>query len=492
MKKIIIIGAGIAGLSAGIYAKRSGCDVTIYESHFLPGGLCTSWKRKGFMFEGCMHYIGVVGSSPGHVMYDQWKELGVVPKTKMYHQDIFHTFQDNKGRTLNMYTNINKLEEEFLRLSPVDEKVIKILCKTVRLYSWLIRKTGLNPFMGIAKIVGIMRAIPFLKKYGQMNMEEYARRFRDPLLRKALAHLFVRSEMGSTSIFFFLAGLHIRGAAFPQGSSLAFARTIEDVFLKSGGSIEYRKKVKRIIVENNTARGIELEDGRVETADIIVSAADGYATLFDMLENRFTPPTIKERFENSPLYPGFIQVSLGVNMDLTGTPHVVKAETSAPFEVAGEIRQELWFQHFAFDKTMAPEGKTSITVLYPSSIEAWEKVDYKSGEYKEEKQKILETTIAQLENFIPGISSAVEIADVATPYTTLRYTHNRKGALGFMMTKELAGDMMMNPQYTLPGLNNFYMTGQWVKGFGIPMAAAGGKEVVQKICKDVGMKFKVK
>ena len=69
MKKIIIIGAGIAGLSAGIYARKNGYDATIYELHFLPGGLCTAWKRAGFTFEGCMHYVGLVGSSPTHTYY---------------------------------------------------------------------------------------------------------------------------------------------------------------------------------------------------------------------------------------------------------------------------------------------------------------------------------------------------------------------------------------------------------------------------------------
>jgi phytoene dehydrogenase-like protein len=50
--KLIIVGAGISGLSAGIYARQSGFDVTIYESHMIPGGASTSWRRKGYFFEG--------------------------------------------------------------------------------------------------------------------------------------------------------------------------------------------------------------------------------------------------------------------------------------------------------------------------------------------------------------------------------------------------------------------------------------------------------
>ena len=135
-----------------------------------------------------------------------------------------------------------------------------------------------------------------------------------------------------------------------------------------------------------------------------------------------------------------------------------------------------------------------VTAAYRPNNELawWEKLDYGSEEYKAEKKKILITTIAQLEKELPGISSQIETSDVATPFTTFRYTNNWKAALGFIMTKTLAADMVMKPQYVLPGLDNFYMIGQWVKGFGVPMAATAGKEVIQKICKANGMKFKTK
>ena len=56
MPKLVIIGAGVAGLSAGTYAQRNGYPTTLYESHYLPGGMCNAWRRKGYTFEGCLHY----------------------------------------------------------------------------------------------------------------------------------------------------------------------------------------------------------------------------------------------------------------------------------------------------------------------------------------------------------------------------------------------------------------------------------------------------
>jgi phytoene dehydrogenase-like protein len=490
MKSIIIIGAGIAGLSAGFYARRNGYDATIYESHYLPGGMCTAWQRKGFTFEGCLHYVQLVGSSPEHIFYPLWKELGVAPDTKIIRHEVFHTFRDKSGRTLNLYTDADKLEEELLSLSPSDAKEIKTLCKAFRRCSWFMRTTGKNPFRLIAKAVGILGGIPLLKEYGDMDLAEYAALFTDPLIRYALSYLFVYPDFAYTQLCFFLAGLHIRGAGYPQGSSLSLARTIERTFLGMEGKIEYREKVRRIEVKDGRATGIELDDGTVEKADIVISAADGHATLFDMLDDRFTTPVQRERFAAQPLYHPFVQVSLGVNRDMSGAPHAVKVQTADPYELAGRTRQELWYQHYAYDPTMAPQGKASITVLYPSDLAWWEELGYASEGYEAEKKRILDTTIAQLDQVLPGISSQIEVSDVATPFTTCRYTNNWKGALGFIMTKTLAADMVMKPQYALPGLDDFYMIGQWVKGFGVPMAAMSGKEVIQKICKADGRKFR--
>jgi phytoene dehydrogenase-like protein len=427
-----------------------------------------------------------------HAYSNYWKELGVFPDTRMIHHDIFHTFQDKSGRTFNMYTDVNKLENELLLLSPSDTRESNAFCTTIKRYSPFIRATGKNPFKLIAKVAGILRGIPLLKKYGDLDLAEYAARFKDPLIRYAFTYLFVRPEFACTSLFFILAGLHIKGNGYPQSGTLSLARKIEQSYLDLGGKINYKKKVKLIKVNDGKATAIELENGTIEEADIIISAADGHTTLTDMLDNRFTTQVQRERFAKQPVYSSFIQVSLGIKRDMSGTPHAVKAETEVPFEIAGQTRKVLWYHHFAFDPTMAPQGKTSVTVLYPSDLNWWERIDYGSKEYMTEKKKILDITIIQLEKVLPGISSQIEVSDVATPFTTLRYTNNWKASPGFMMTKSLAGEMVMNTQYKLPGLDNFYMTGQWVKGFGVPMAAASGKEVIQNICKKDGRKFKVK
>lgn len=107
-KKIIIIGAGIAGLSAGCYARMNGYEAEIYEMHDKPGGLCTSWKRKGYIFDGCLHWL--MGSHPGSSMYKLWAELGAVQGRRIYNKDIFYRFNSSDGRALVIYCDVDKLE----------------------------------------------------------------------------------------------------------------------------------------------------------------------------------------------------------------------------------------------------------------------------------------------------------------------------------------------------------------------------------------------
>ena len=84
-KTLIIIGAGMAGLSAGCYAQMNGYQTQIFELHDLPGGLCTAWKRKDYLFDGCIHYL--FGSGEGEPFNQMWQELGAVPGREVIHHE---------------------------------------------------------------------------------------------------------------------------------------------------------------------------------------------------------------------------------------------------------------------------------------------------------------------------------------------------------------------------------------------------------------------
>ncbi|HNB55010.1 MAG TPA: NAD(P)-binding protein, partial [Anaerolineales bacterium] len=131
-KHILIIGAGVAGLAAGVYARLNGFRATIFELHDLPGGLCTAWERKGYVFDGCIHYL--FGSGEGQPFNQMWHELGTVQNRPMINHAEYQRITDGE-HTLTVYTDPDKLHAHMADLSPDDEPLIRQFCEGVRQFT---------------------------------------------------------------------------------------------------------------------------------------------------------------------------------------------------------------------------------------------------------------------------------------------------------------------------------------------------------------------
>jgi len=144
--------------------------------------------------------------------------------------------------------------------------------------------------------------------------------------------------------------------------------------------------------------------------------------------------------------------------------------------------------NYAFDKTMAPDGKSVIVLRFESPWKLWENLSMEA--YIREKAEIEMDAREILEKRYPGISTIIEVCDVATPVTDVRYTGVWKGSYeGFLPSK---GNLMKNLDTRLPGLKKFYMAGQWLfPGGGLPPAGQSGKWVIQYICREEKRKFRV-
>ena len=137
-KSIIIIGAGIAGLSAGCYGQMNGYKTKIFEMHTIPGGLCTSWKRKGYTIDGC--YEWWYRSNPGGGFYQMWEELGVVQGRPVVHQEESVRVEGEGGKTLILYTDLDRLEQHLKELAPEDNDNIDELIDSARAATELIHR----------------------------------------------------------------------------------------------------------------------------------------------------------------------------------------------------------------------------------------------------------------------------------------------------------------------------------------------------------------
>jgi phytoene dehydrogenase-like protein len=493
-KSIIIIGAGIAGLSAGCYAQMNGYDTRIFELHDKPGGLCTSWKRKGYTFDGCIHWL--VGSKAGSSMNRIWQELGATQGRQMVDHEEFMRVEGPEGKTFILYTNVDRLERHLKELAPSDAKQIDELCQAIRRFTHFGESTGSGGFLGrILSALRTLLSMPALIKYSKMPVQDFSARFSDPFLRDSFAAIFDMPDFPLIGMIMTLAWMHNRDAGYPIGGSLEFARGIERRYLDLGGEILYRSRVDKTLVEKDKAVGVRLTDGTEHLADTVISAADGHATIFDMLEGKYVDDKIRGYYDEWPIFQPIIQVSLGVDRDLSDEPHMVVYPLDKPIVIAGEERKQISVKHYCYDPTLAPEGKSVVELMFPSNYGYWKELSGERERYEAEKKDIAIKVIDQLEKRFPGIGAQVEVVDVATPMTFERYTGNWQGSMeGWLpTTKTMSITRGQGLDKTLPGLDSFYMVGQWVEpGGGLPPAATSGRSAISAICERDGKTFTTK
>jgi phytoene dehydrogenase-like protein len=496
-KKIIIIGAGVSGLAVGSYLQMNGYETEIFEQHNMPGGLCTSFKRKGYTFDTCIHWL--MGSGPSKNLYEVWKELHAVQGKRFIEWDTFMVIRTDSGEKLTLFTDPDKLETEMLRLGPDDGKLIRIFCRGIKKLSVLDFPAAAEKMGFLKNIRMLLRSIflmPAFMKLSSTDMFRFIDTMKSPVLKDAL-----RKMIGGLDISFFpiiapimmLGFMYRKSAGYPIGGSLEFAKSIEKRYIGLGGNINYSNRVDTIIVRNDTAVGIKT-GGKEYTADKVISCADGHATLFDMLGGKYISKKIRTAYETYPLYSSLLYVSIGIARQMKDVPH------SLVFPLKKEIIAEngalklnsLYIRIFNFDTTLAPEGKTGIIVMINThNYDYWSDLKKKDPEkYNAEKERLGRDVVEAIDAELGDITSRVEVVDVATPYTWNRYTGNWKGSYeGFLPTRKT---MMKSLGFTVPGLKNFYMHGQWVAiGGGLPPAATNGRALAKLICKKDGIKFNV-
>jgi phytoene dehydrogenase-like protein len=488
-KTMLIIGAGIAGLSMGIYAQLNGYDSKIHEMHTQPGGLMTSWKRKGYTIDGCIHWL--TGSSKEYDYYRYWEEIGLIQEREIFNPEIFTRVEGRNGEILNLYCDANRLEQHLSELAPEDKKVIHEMCSAIRSFTKWNPGIDNNLSDTMKSFIPMAAVMPTLIKWGKLSMKEFASRLKNTFLRETFSTLWF-PDISMVGLLVTLSMLHRKAAGYPLGGSLPMAEAVEKRYLELGGQINYNARVDKILVENGKAVGIRLEDGTEQRADMVISAADGRATIFNMLDGKYVDEKITDLYNNGRPFPSLLFIGLGVKKEIPEYFGLTSGLTFAlknSFVAGGEVVDKLEVMIYNFDPSMAPAGKTALTVMFPTSYTYWKELSADREKYDTEKKDVAMNVIRGLSSRFPGLEADVEMADVATPLTFERYTGNYQGNFeGWLPTPQA----MMKPiSKTLPGLDNFYMVGQWVQaGGGLPSGVMTAREVMKRICKQAGRGFK--
>ncbi|MFA5867314.1 MAG: NAD(P)/FAD-dependent oxidoreductase [Actinomycetota bacterium] len=488
MTDVIIIGAGLAGLTAGVYARLNGYSAKIFEHGRHPGGVVATWKRGEYTFEGGMHFL--MGYRPGTPIYDLYEEVGLYPGLEVAPLDKYLRFVDEaSGRSVLLSGDLDRVRQELSEISPEDVPLINGIVDGAKAMAGsdfgldaLAKAPALLTPVDRAKMLWGMRSYAkyLLGRYNQ-EVKEYTAAAKSPLVKKIIDNMFL-PEVPVWFVMMILAMASEGQLGVIKNGSRDFAERIAAKFKALGGEIAYRSTVMEIIVENDTAVGVRLADGTEHRAGTVISAGDGHSTVYELLKGKYINKATKARYETWPLMKPFSTVDFGVNRTFDGEPPLSLYSLEKPIEAAGDLHNTLVVRIFNYTNAFAPPGKAVIQVLLETDWDSWETDRQDLAAYKARKEELAAAAQEFLETRYPGISGQVEVADVATPYTLYRYTLNWKGAYeGWAPTPK---NITKTIKRTLPGLDRFYLAGQWVTpGGGVPVSMYTGKHAIQMMCR---------
>ena len=373
--KIVIIGAGVAGLSCGCYLQMNGFQTEILEAGELPGGLCTAWHRGPYVFDGCLRWL--IGTQPPSAFHQVWQELGAIAGRKVLTQNEILRVEDGRGNSLAVPADLGALAREFKRVAPEDAALIDQLVRDAR------RCAPLEP--PLDKPVELMThrekmrtglrylpMLPVILRWKNLPITAYLARYKNDFLREALKAIASNEHMSALVLVMVLAFRTRNNTGFVAGGSWDFAMAIADRYIRLGGNIRYQTRVTSVKVEDGSAVGVECEDGTVVPASTVISCADGHTTIFKMLDGRFVDKKIRFLYENCRTFPAIIQVSLGLRQTFANAPHTLNLPLLQPLRVDDRtLHDRLEVETFGSDSALCPAGTTVMTVRLPTSYEFW-------------------------------------------------------------------------------------------------------------------------
>ncbi len=497
MTQVIIIGAGLSGLSAGCYAQMNGYHSHIFEHHSQPGGVAAVWRRDVYLIDGGIHFV--MSHKPGTALHEVYRQLGIIPANRFVDMTSYGRFiHESSGQNIVLTQDLDQIAAALKSLSPADSQMVDELIAGARAMQAQDMSTvgfskppELTTRLDQVKEMWTLRRLAkyFVGKYGQ-TVAEFVQEVGDPVLRSCIENLFL-PEAPVYFILMILALLADGQMGLIEGGSHEFVRAIEKRYRDLGGRVTYRATVEQILVEKDRAVGVRLADGTEHRAEVVVSAADGYSTIFKMLDGRYVDEKTQNRYATWQLCRPLVMISYGVAQEFPEEPSFFTIMLEQPLTIGQRELRGFFGRFFNYGPSFAPPGKTVVQVEFETEWDYWNNLQREDrARYEAEKDRLAGEILQRLEAHYPGITPRVELIDVATPYTTWRYTLNHRGSWGgWLITPQT---MTATIERTLPGLADFYMAGQWVMpGGGVPPCLYSGRHAVQLICRNDGKPFSV-
>ncbi len=452
---VIVIGAGIGGLTAAALLSKAGLSVCVLEKEPHVGGYLAGFRRKQFIFDTAIHWLNQFG--PEGILDKLFKAIGsdhpkaveqyrirrykgenfdylLTSKPDDFRDQLIRDFPDEKKGIERMFLKARQIGQSFKNYNRIFRSE-----ETMSLFQRLKNKFRLLEFA--------IPFIPYLSFTGEKGLKKGLRRFiKNPKLHKIFSG---EQEVLGCLIPIGWSYFHDFQSP-PVGGSQVIPQWLEHVIAYYQNPVRLQCQVKEILVEKGYCKGVLFEQrGKFHTMNskYIIAACD-IETLYEkMLPPDAIPASLKRKLKAAELYSSSITVSialdctaesLGFNEELV---HLVDENQPFKEQSGGDPhRSEISIIAPSWrDKSLAPENQGTLTLYMPASMDyknEWEtKVDVFGKRVRGEAYQLLKKEIADIlisrveEKLVPGLRTHILFYEVATPITHWRYTGNKNGTM---------------------------------------------------------------
>ncbi|MBN2299344.1 MAG: NAD(P)/FAD-dependent oxidoreductase [Deltaproteobacteria bacterium] len=503
---VIIIGAGLGGLSAGAHLALNNLRVLVLEQHDKVGGCATSFQRGEFTFDASLHEMAGGGAGKkDRGLYQLLKVTGVDKKVELYELPQFYR-SVFPGVDVDLPSNWEgfktALKDTWPEESDGIEKFHRICSDTMDdLMSLkdLFRYTGARAFM--VKAMVPLRQRSFFKYKDKTVQDVLDECFVSEEIKAVVSQLWVYygAPVPDQSALVFLAATESYlgdGVWHIKGTSQALANGYAERISELGGRIETGTLVTRVIMKDGIAAGVKTATGRTYTGRYIIANTDPYQLTFKLIGEKYFPRDYVKRLNEFKPANSLFGVYMGLNIDLKDFGYDDSEIFYSTTSDSGVLYDRMMKGEYSDgavaitiysnygDSIYAPPGKSLVTLTGYSDFGMWPS---DTKEYRALKDRKVDELISLAARVIPELADPgyVEIKEGFTPRTLKRFTMNRGGVVyGFYLSPQ---QWQKVPNDT--PISNVYITSNWSQAWhGMGSAQVNGWRAARLILDREGIK----
>ncbi|KIM11069.1 MAG: hypothetical protein KU37_08170 [Sulfuricurvum sp. PC08-66] len=484
MKSVVIIGAGLGGLTSGALLAKAGYHVTVLEQHTQVGGCATTYPRAPhFRAEVGLHMM----NSPFEedTLHDVLASLGVFEVIEFVEVPEFFSLH-YEGGSFTMPFGVDEAIEAMQEAFPQERDAIAQMFADFATIEEALNGLGKLSWQDIFKAFGYIRTI--LRHYKRDAQSYIDDLFDDPMLKKMLfANVaYYHDKPQELSLLYFVMAQYSfikYGGYFIKGGSQVLSNYLASIIEAHGGEVRTKTLVTAIDVQNTKATLVRAKHkGNTLSfqADWVLSNASPHDVYGTLLPRDYYDTSI-DKLQNSI---SLLTIYLGFTVNLKthyGTrPYTIGI--AVPKCDDALLSRDFGFTDYAqIESGLCGEHHSVGTISMVGYIQEWEHLD--EATYEATKQKVLAHTLEKLDAYYPDIARYVAFADVGTPRTMRRYLHTPHGEVyGFAPTPMQVARRFSFHSKTV---KNLRFVGAWSFGGGFSPAIMSGynsiKDLVKKL-----------